>query len=52
MTEQCPKCSKHVYDICDNDCGTYVCSHCNCEFYFNDTQITVTHNPQCDEETK
>jgi hypothetical protein len=46
--EICPKCDTKRKDIivCDNDCGTVICEHCDTEYY---DKNVIGHNPTCSE---
>lgn len=45
----CCGCQKDIkdYEICDNDCGTYICPHGCGECYMIGNKFRKGHNPKC-----
>jgi len=46
----CPHCGYHndTIIICDNDCGTFICVHCDLEYYLSNDNVSIKgHNPKC-----
>jgi uncharacterized protein (DUF983 family) len=60
----CPICNQDYNEdtICDNDCGTIYCNHCDHDYYFKiinskDSPATIVilkqgHNPKCGDDSE
>ena len=43
----CPTCNIKLVIECGNECGTYLCSRCDIEYYFGTTKLIKGHAPIC-----